>query len=231
MAVDAQGVHIESDDDSSVREAQVGHAFSEIELIELERARIGHEIHDTMLPLVFAASASLHGLIDGDRKFDADQQRRLNQIADWLDDAMQVGRRLLIEVYPPELDGHDWDRAVSDTLNRISDKQCDITWQVDPAFNNQPASVLSAAYRIVIEAVRNAIRHGEATEIVIGASFESGIWSVSVTDNGRGFDSTQVPSDRFGLRSMVGRAKLAGGSCVVDSTEGGPTTVTMQWAQ
>lgn len=202
---------------------------SELELIELERARIGHEIHDALLPLVFAASASLRGLLDQQTPVDPDHRKRLVQVADWLDDALQVGRKLLVEVYPPELEGRDWDRAVKETLSRIVDADCEIDWQIDLNVNSQPAKRLSAGYRIVVEAVRNAIRHGGATKIGIAATQQNDVWSITVSDNGRGFEASEMQADRFGVRSMIGRAKLAGGSCAVNSTIGGPTTVRFQW--
>ncbi len=236
-----------------------------LELIELERARIGHEIHDTLLPLIFAASASLRGLLEQTAlEHDATEasmahasqpdshtsqasaartavpRDRIAQVADWLDDALQVGRKLLVEVYPPELEGRDWDRVVNETLSRMIDSADAIKWQIDPGVNALPAKVLSAAYRIVIEAVRNAVRHGQATEITITATRDAAdrdvadrddepSWLITVSDNGGGFNVDDVSPDRFGVRSMVGRARLAGGTCSVESAIGGPTTVRFRW--
>ena len=82
-----------------------------------------------------------------------------------------------------------------------------------------------AAYRIVVEAIRNAVGHGKATEVVVTGEQDDEGLRVTVSDNGGGFDPDQVPADRFGVRSMIGRAELAGGTLRIDSARGGPTIV------
>ena len=86
----------------------------------------------------------------------------------------------------------------------------------------------STCYRIVIEAVRNAIRHARAEQITIASAQENDRLKISITDNGSGFDPEAVPQDRFGLRSMRGRAKLIGGNLEIQSKPGGPTEVLLQ---
>lgn len=195
-------------------------------LIDLERSQVGHEIHDALLPLIFAASASVSSLAADDANSD-DARDKLRQVAAWLDEAMQTGRRLLTHVYPPELVDQIWTRAAKDTLQRlVGEKSSLIRWQIDSDANDTSTPVAIAAYRIVVEAVRNAIRHGKAREVtVIAEKVDRGL-RVVIRDNGGGFDPSQVPEDRFGLRAMTGRAELVGGTVVIDSNEGGPTTVT-----
>jgi signal transduction histidine kinase len=193
-------------------------------LIEIERAQIGHEIHDALLPLIFAASASVSGLVDQSSQ---QHRQRLQQASDWLDDAMQIGRQLLTQVYPPELIDKSWSIAATDALQRLfPQSDTKIEWQVEAEADRASVPIAWAAYRIVVEAVRNAIRHGKASEVgIVGEQRPHGI-RVIVRDNGCGFEPSQVPSDRFGIRSMVGRAELVGGSLKIDSAPGGPTTVT-----
>ena len=197
-------------------------------LIEIERAQIGHEIHDGLLPLIFAASASLSGLVDQSSETSTEETRqKLQQAAGWLDDAMQIGRQLLTQVYPPELIDTIWTTAASDTLERLfGETDTKIEWHSDVQVNVTSAPIALAAYRIVVEAVRNAIRHGKASEIRIVAEQRAAGIRIVIHDNGCGFDPSPVPSDRFGIRSMTGRAELVGGSLHIDSAPGGPTTVT-----
>ena len=122
------------------------------------------------LPLIFAASASVSSLA-------ADQFHRIARTTHatnfaksplGLTDAMQTGRRLLTQVYPPELVDQIWIRAAKDTLERLfAETSSLIQWQVDSDVNETSAPVAIAAYRIVVEAVRNAIRHGKASEVTI----------------------------------------------------------------
>lgn len=215
--------------------------------IDLERAQIGHEIHDALLPLIFAASARVSSLTaNASPKRSAeceqaaqecvqseeceqclDTRDKLRQVVAWLDQAMQTGRRILTQVYPPELVDQVWSKVAQDTIERLyGDETPSIQWRIDPEADETSASISTAAYRIVVEAVRNAIRHGQATEISVVAHKVGDGLRIVIRDNGCGFEPSRIPKDRFGIQSMIGRAELVGGNVEIDSTAGGPTTVT-----
>ena len=82
----------------------------------------------------------------------------------------------------------------------------------------------SAVYRIVQESLTNVIKHAEAEHVEI-AVVEDGQVTVSVRDDGRGFDPS-LRADGFGLLGMRERVSLVGGELRVDSEPGGGTTVT-----
>lgn len=196
-------------------------------LIEVERAQIAHEIHDSVLPLLFAASASLSQLIEqSGGELGTEVTGRLAQANDWLVEAMQTGRRLLTEIYPPELHRTSWSSAAGDAIDRLlGDDAGRVEWQIDPTANEVSDDVAMAAYRIVVEAVRNAVAHGKAPQVVISGQRGGDVLTVMVHDNGSGFDPGQIPAERFGVRSMRGRAELVGGSLAIDTVLGGPTRI------
>lgn len=75
-------------------------------------------------------------------------------------------------------------------------------------------------YRIIQEAVNNAIKHAKATEIVVEFEIDKDQLEVSIIDNGLGFDTTTVDAGN-GLQSMQKRAKEINAKfSVVSSTEG-----------
>lgn len=204
--------------------------------IEFERAQIGHEIHDALLPLIFAASASISSLIDAKQKagldpvdLDPKTLDRLTQVATWLDDAMQTGRRLLCGIYPPELTTTTWPAAAATAVERLlGPKSSIVRWELDSEVEAFEPDAALAAYRIVIEAIRNAARHGRATSVIVRSSRQEDRWRIEISDDGIGFEPTDVPEDRFGLRSMRARAKLLGGNLSIQSSAGGPTIITLQ---
>ena len=202
-------------------------------VIEAERAQIGHEIHDGLLPLLFASSASLSGLIDhfgGD--LPPDVRKRLEQALAWIEDAMQAGRRLLTEIYPPELQRTSWSLAAVDAVERLLGQSSErVNWQLEPSVHEVSEPVALAAYRIVVEAIRNAVGHGEASEVVVSGMQDDNELRVTVSDNGCGFDPDQIPAERFGVRAMRGRARLVGGNLRIESVSGGPTRVTFTLAK
>ncbi len=77
-------------------------------------------------------------------------------------------------------------------------------------------------FRAVQEALNNAIKHSEATEIIVKLRYAPQELQVMVTDNGKGFEAAGTnPSEGSGMRNMRNRAKLIGGSLQIDGTKGG----------
>ncbi|GAA5509911.1 sensor histidine kinase [Novipirellula caenicola] len=230
-AADIQPTDDHSDKDQTLENSR---------LIEAERAAIGHEIHDALLPLIFGASAGLHHLIDRhDRKpqseLDAEaieRREQLEKITKWVDQALQTGRQILGAAYPAELRHQTWSAAAAETLTRILDgaaqRRTVIQWDVSDAATELPEDVATAAYRITIEAIRNAARHGMATKVRVAANVDDHTLTLTIEDNGAGFDPQAVSSDRFGIRSMKGRAELVGGQLTLAAKPSCPTTVTFR---
>ena len=74
--------------------------------------------------------------------------------------------------------------------------------------------------RIGQEALTNAARHSAATEIRHRLRYGNGWVTLSVMDNGRGFDVSSMVGKGFGLTSMHERAAALGGSLSIDSRNG-----------
>lgn len=76
------------------------------------------------------------------------------------------------------------------------------------------APVAAQLYRIAQEAVRNAIEHGAARQVLIQLTFGNGDMVLTVQDDGAGFN-TKTNGHGMGLRIMRYRAQCIGGSCDV----------------
>ena len=208
-----------------------------VQLVELERAQLGNELHDGVIPLLFVASSTITNLRDKlvlRRQQDplpeneSDLAPALDQLSAWLDEAMQASRRLLTEVYPPDLDHRDWQAAVVEALHRLfPDWSSRVNWKLDSAVSQVSQPVACAIYRIVLEAIRNACQHGEATEVLVSGRKLGQTLEVTIFDNGTGFELSRVPNGHFGIRAMHCRAELITGTMRIDSAVGGPTTVAL----
>ena len=84
-----------------------------------------------------------------------------------------------------------------------------------------------AILRITSEALRNAVRHGQARCVTVGLT--SGPLTLTVEDDGRGFHPERVVSRGFGLTSMRERAEGTGASYALTSADGQGTKVRVSW--
>ena len=87
-------------------------------------------------------------------------------------------------------------------------------------------------FRIVQEALRNVTRHAEATSAVVTIVFVENMVTVTVEDNGKGFDCKPIGEllrhGKLGLAGMHERAKLLGGSIEIESVAGQGTKLFVQ---
>ena len=80
------------------------------------------------------------------------------------------------------------------------------------------------AYLMFKEILHNIVKHSAASEVAIEISAKEGRLMMKVTDNGRGFDSTQVV-EGVGLKSLRERARKIGGELTIRSGFGQGTSV------
>jgi signal transduction histidine kinase len=87
-----------------------------------------------------------------------------------------------------------------------------------------PPRIADALYRIGQEAIANAVRHADASNLVISFFFESTVWQLLIEDNGRGFPPGE-DSANFGIRGMGKRAESIGAALDIRSSPGKGTAV------
>jgi two-component system sensor histidine kinase DegS len=93
-----------------------------------------------------------------------------------------------------------------------------------------PSEIEVALYRIVQEALTNAIRHADATRIHVLLERKPAAVMVAVEDNGRGFNAgdRHANSDKLGLLGIEERAAMLGGQACLESTPGNGTQLVVQ---
>jgi len=84
--------------------------------------------------------------------------------------------------------------------------------------------------RIGQEAITNAARHAQAKHIEVVLAFDERSLRLSITDDGKGFDSSHPPKSKggFGLIGMRERAVIVRGKLTVSSEVGKGTTITLE---
>ena len=87
-----------------------------------------------------------------------------------------------------------------------------------------PGNVRHGLFLIVKETLHNAVQHASATEVTCQIAFDQPLLTISIADNGAGFDASAAP-EGHGLRNFAERLNPLGGACAIDSRPGCGTTV------
>jgi signal transduction histidine kinase len=104
---------------------------------------------------------------------------------------------------------------------------------VSAGLEELPAEIAQSVTEATLQAIDNALRHAEASEIrlVLGSQEASGIL-VQVIDNGKGFNPERLPKDRLGVRTSIQARMISlGGQAKISSEVGNGTTVELRWSR
>lgn len=93
-----------------------------------------------------------------------------------------------------------------------------------------PGDIAGAFAAAALEAVENIVRHAGTDRATVSLREEAGWVTVTIADQGRGFEPARSPNGAFGLREdLVGRMEAAGGTATVESEPGAGTVVRLAW--
>jgi signal transduction histidine kinase len=200
------------------------------ELIEVgarERTAVGRELHDGLCQHLTATAMAAQVLADrlAAQRVPAagDARAIVGLMQEGITQSRQLASGLLLEAIAPErLAGQL--QALADHASRQSGVACRLEVTGEP----QPPDAASAAqlFRIAQEAVRNAVRHAQATRITIALAGDGRELTLAVTDNGAGLPPAQQRDSGMGLEIMAHRARSIGGALQITTLAGGGTRVT-----
>ena len=197
-----------------------------------ERNRLALELHDAvsqkLFGLVLEAEAA-GTLLDRDP---GEARGRVAKLQELAAQALEELRSLIFELRPPDLE-HDGLcgalRKHVEVLRRL--QATEIELQDDLELDRDPKRDREV-FRIAQEALQNALRHAQASRVVVRLRGENGRLVLEVEDDGVGFDpdAPELRSRRLGLTSMEERAHRLGARLRIDSVTGKGTTVHLETA-
>jgi signal transduction histidine kinase len=200
-----------------------------IEASEQERRRWARELHDETLQSLAGLRLGLSSALRGS---DDDRSEAIRAAVESVNEEIANLRSLIVELRPAALDEYGTAAAIESLAERTAARQgIPVEAHVDLAFErgDEPTrhttELESTTYRLVQEALTNAVRHADASHIRIDVSDRDGCVDVAVADDGRGFDPETTEGGGFGLTGMRERVELADGELDIDS---GPTGTTVR---
>jgi PAS domain S-box-containing protein len=196
------------------------------EISEKERQAMGHDIHDGLGQYLTALRFQCHRLeqVAADhRLLEAGEIAKLNQITSEL--AFEV-RSLARSLVPLQMISRSLKSALQE-LMEINTRHFHIQATLDFSVDEGPflPDVAAQLYRIVQEAMRNAVRHAGATQVraVLRATDEAGEGELIVENDGQPFKLMPGRRVGMGLAIMEQRARLIGAKLEIRPTEEGWT--------
>src|SRR6266852_1531227 len=159
-------------------------------------------------------------------------QAQFARIKELLNEVEKHLRRYSHELRPTILDDLGWIPAIRFLADGVS-KRANLPIHIDATISGRLSiSVETTLYRIVQEALTNAVKHAKASNVWIRAWRENLVLACSIRDDGGGFDSSQTsaaPSRKgLGLIAMQERVSAIGGTLRIESRPGQGTELSIR---
>jgi PAS domain S-box-containing protein len=192
---------------------------------EAERRRISEGLHDDAMQRLFAMQNRL-GQVAHERP-DLQDVEAFTDLAADVSEIIQSLRRLAFDLHPRILDEHGLRASLRSLVERSGSSRADTRFVLDYRLTEDPSEETSLAiYLIAREALSNACRHSDASDVTVRLEDHAGGVSMVVEDDGRGFGDLPVASaEHLGLVSMRERAEILDGRLQVDSAPARGTRV------
>ena len=201
-----------------------------VENQENEQNRIAREIHDGIGQMLTGLKFSLESINLDDKEKSAQKVEYLKKLSL---DIIKGVRTATFNLMPPELSDHGIVSSIAKLtleLGKLTGKNVQFYNKTD--FDQRLDSLIEInIYRLTQEAINNAIKYADSSHIIVQLSHSNKILSITVDDNGKGFDVSSVEKKRnsesgMGLLFMKERVQYINGRVFINSIPGEGTRIT-----
>jgi PAS domain S-box-containing protein len=206
----------------SIEHARLHRQAEKLAVME-ERQRLARELHDSVTQALYSvtlyADAVSMALKAGKHAVVLEHVQELRAMAR---EAMLDMRLLIFELHPPVLEKEGLVVAIQTRLETVEARSgLQSAFHVEGQEIRLPLAIEEDLYRIVQEALTNAVKHAQAQRLIVWLRFGSNHFALEVSDDGVGFDPMHTrQGGGLGLRGIAERVQRIGGQLVVDSTPG-----------
>jgi two-component system NarL family sensor kinase len=202
----------------AIERARLFEKSAELGAVE-ERNRLAREIHETLAQGLAGIALQLE---TAEAHLDANSnpegvRRAVHRALSVARDSLEEARRSVLDLRAAPLEG----RTLAEALRvLVAEMGQGIDFEPVGGARPLPPSIEAGLFRMAQEALTNATRHSRASSVILRLVTTPQEVELSVEDNGRGFDPTASPGDRYGLVGINERATLLGGRMSLESSEG-----------
>src|SRR5262249_27936292 len=195
-----------------------------------ERTRIAQDLHDTLLQGVLSASMQMHVAVDSLAE-DSAARPAFDHILQMLRQIIEEGRNTVSGLRSSIDNVNDLQNSFSRIPEELGEQAAGFRLVIEGEALALQSAIRDEVYRIGREALVNAFRHSEASNIDLHLEYAAHELRVLVRDDGRGIDPRVLQLGRdghWGLRGMQERAERIGASLKVFSRAGSGTEVELR---
>ncbi len=186
---------------------------------EKERTRIARDLHDEVAGMLAAAKMHMNALVLQAKEII--QHKGYHQVVDLLDEATISVRKTAHNLMPEVLMQHGLDEALRRFCSNISnDKLLVVQYYSWGDFERFAPNFELSVYRIVQELLNNIIKHAKASEAMVQLTLQDQMLSITIEDNGVGFDPAKLSQKGTGMSSIKSRVNALQGKIDIDSEPG-----------
>jgi signal transduction histidine kinase len=193
---------------------------------EREQRRIGQDLHDGLCQHLAGTAFLCETLHQELAEKDVTEAAKAQEIVDLIKEGILLSRRTAKGLDPVEIGAEGLMEALDEfatTTSSLFDVAC--RFECDSPVPIRDSAVAGNLFRIAQEAVRNAINHGRAVNILIALEADDDGIELRVEDDGIGIANTVKSSRGMGMTIMPRRAASIGASFDVSSRQTGGTVV------
>jgi PAS domain S-box-containing protein len=193
-----------------------------------ERNRMAREIHDTLAQAFTGILLQVGGAIKLITKNPDLVQSHLQTAKELARTGLTEARRSVAALRPKVLEEGDLPSALKQLITQMqSSTDAHFTCEISGEAKVLSPYIEDNLFRIGQEALTNAIKYADASEIEVELVYEETQFLFRVKDNGRGFDIDQISPgiNGFGLLGMSERVERIGGELIIQSHPGEGTEV------
>jgi signal transduction histidine kinase len=211
--------------------AQLAFSRQVLERVEEERRRIAANLHDSLGQVLLGIKN--HALLAMQlNPTEPQMQDRLKEISGTTSQAIDEVRQITHGLRPYQLDRLGLTQAIRALVNRAENGSILFAAKLEDIDGLFDKDAEIHIYRVVQEAINNVVKHSGATEAAVVLKKRAAVITLSIRDNGCGFDpakpSSELHEAGFGLRGMTERVRILEGTLAVDSRAGHGTSLTIE---
>lgn len=194
---------------------------------EQERRRLARDLHDGLGGMLAGVKINLS--VQVEEPPSETKKRELYKIINQVDSSVTELRRIAHNMMPVNLLKFGLKTALKDLCESLMTETTRIDFQAFEIEKDIPEQTQINIYRIVQEMLSNAIKHANATNIILQCSQNKNVFLITQEDNGKGFDLNLADKKTgIGLSNIKNRVGLLKGKIDIESAINEGTTINIE---